>query len=221
MRLQSLRQQTPALDKSMTTRWKRTIITFAPTPSTTRCRVNRMQINAAKSARTDATPVAEPMVFANATDATVQPDRPDHSRNTERPEEPIKRPPTPRSQLQQYVRPLIDRLQNADGTPKITDPRELWGFRQDVQHLVRRGTAERSRTVAFQGMLGNVLDATDNQIEAAAPGYKANLRDDYRNRFTEEIDAMDALNAERFKLFDSQNKPGNYNAVRGLMRRMI
>ena len=25
------------------------------------------------------------------------------------------------TQLQQYVRPLIDRLQNPDGTPKITD----------------------------------------------------------------------------------------------------
>ena len=31
---------------------------------------------------------------------------------------------------------------------------------------------------------------------------------------------MEALNAERFKLFDSQNKP-NYNAVQGLMRRII
>jgi hypothetical protein len=31
---------------------------------------------------------------------------------------------------------------------------------------------------------------------------------------------MDALNAERFKLFDSQNKP-NYNSVQGLMRRII
>ena len=68
-------------------------------------------------------------------------------------------------------------------------------------------------------MLGKVLDITDDRLEAAAPGYKAKLRDDYRER-SREIDAMEALNAERFKLFDSQNKP-NYNAVQGLMRRMI
>ena len=64
-----------------------------------------------------------------------------------------------------------------------------------------------------------MLDTTDDQLEAAAPGYKAQLRDDYRTR-SREIDAMTALNDERFKLFDSQNKP-NYNALQSLMRRMV
>ena len=210
--LQSLRQQTPALDKSMTTDEAHN--NNIRSNAINNALPGQVQITAAKSARTDAMKVAEPIVFANSTDAAVQPivegiqkilNDPKNRQN---------------SQLQQYVRPLIDRLQNADGTPKITDPLELWGFRQDVQHLTsgaaQRGDPNLSRV---SGMLGNVLDATDNQIEAAAPGYKANLRDDYRNR-SREIDAMEALNAERFKLFDTQNKP-NYNAVQGLMRRIV
>ena len=212
-RLKSLRQQTPALDAQMT----------ADENFNNNLRYNainnaipgRVQIQAAEAARTQAMQTAEPQVFSgpNVTDANTQPivqdiqdilNDPKNRQNT---------------QLRQYVRPLIDRLVNPDGTPKITDPRELWGWRQDVQHLTSKaaqiGDPNLSRV---SGILGKVLDTTDNQIEAAAPGYKAQLRDEYRTR-SREIDAMTALNDERFKLFDSQNVP-NYNAVQGLMRRI-
>ena len=103
---------------------------------------------------------------------------------------------------------------------KITDPRELWGWRQDVQHLTSKAAQMGDPNLSrVSGILGKVLDTTDDQLEAAAPGYKAQLRDDYRTR-SREIDAMTALNDERFKLFDSQNKP-NYNALQSLMRRMV
>jgi hypothetical protein len=209
--LKSLRQQTPELDAKMT----------ADEAHNNNIRTNainnalpgQVQINAAKTARQDAMQAAEPRVFANAGDADVQPIV-DHIQDVLN--DPKNRQNT---QLQQYVQPLIDRLQNADGTPKITDPRELWGFRQDVQHLTS-GAAQRSdpNLARVSGVLGGVLDTVDNQIEAAASGYKAQLRDDYRAR-SQQIDAMEALNAERFKLFDSQNKP-NYNSVQGLMRRI-
>ena len=105
------------------------------------------------------------------------------------------------SQLRQYVRPLVARLQNPDGTPKITNPLQLWGWRQDVQHLTSGAAQAADPNLSrVSGMLGRVLDTTDNQLETAAPGYKANLRDEYRTR-SNEIDAMEALNAERFKLF--------------------
>jgi hypothetical protein len=209
--LKSLRQQTPVLDAQMT----------ADENFNNNLRYNeinkaipgQVQIKAAQAARTEAMQTAEPKVFANATDADVQPivkdiqdilNDPKNRQNT---------------QLGQYVRPLIDRLVNPDGTPKITDARELWGWRQDVQHLTSKaaqiGDPNLSRV---SGILGRVLDTTDDRIEAAAPGYKAQLRDDYRTR-SQQIDAMEALNAERFKLFDSQNKP-NYNAVQSLMRRI-
>lgn len=210
--LQSLRQQTPALDKSMT----------ADENHNNNIRANainntipgQVQIGAAKTAREEAMKAAEPKVFENATDADVQPIVKDIQDILNDPKN------RQNSQLQQYVRPLIDRLQNEDGTPKITDARELWGFRQDVQHLTS-GAAQRSdpNLSRVSGMLGKVLESTDDRIEAAAPGYKAQLRDDYRTR-SREIDAMEALNAERFKLFDSQNKP-NFNAVQGLMRRIV
>jgi len=210
-RLKSLRQQTPGLDAQMT----------ADENFNNNLRYNainnaipgQVQITAARTARQSAMEAAEPKVFAKATDADVQPivediqdilNDPKNRQNT---------------QLRQYVRPLIERLVNPDGTPKITDPRELWSWRQDVQHLTSKaaqiGDPNLSRV---SGILGRVLDTTDNQIEAAAPGYKPQLRDDYRTR-SREIDAMEALNAERFKLFDSQNIP-NYNAVQGLMRRL-
>jgi hypothetical protein len=210
--LKSLRQQTPALDAQMTA--DETHNNNIRTNAINNALPGQVQINAAKTARQDAMQAAEPRVFANAGEADVQPIV-DHIQEVLN--DPKNRQNT---QLQQYVQPLIDRLQNADGTPKITDPRELWGFRQDVQHLTS-GAAQRSdpNLSRVSGVLGGVLDTTDNQIEAAASGYKAQLRDDYRTR-SNQIDAMEALNAERFKLFDSQNKP-NYNSVQGLMRRMV
>ena len=212
-RLKSLRQQTPALDAQMT----------ADENFNNNLRYNainnalpgRVQIQAAEAARTKAMQTAEPQVFSgpNVTDADVQPiaktiqDILDDPKNRQN------------SQLQQYVKPLLGRLVNPDGTPRITDPRELWGWRQDVQHLTSKaaqlGDPNLSRV---SGFLGKVLDSTDGQIEAAAPGYQAKLRDEYRTR-SREIDAMTALNEERFKLFDSQNVP-NYNAVQGMMRRI-
>ena len=89
-------------------------------------------------------------------------------------------------------------------------------FRHLTSSAAQRGRPESG--TRFRNA-GKVLDTTDNQLEAAALGYKANLRDDYRTR-SNEIDAMEALNAEQFKLFDTQNKP-NYNAVQGLMRRIV
>jgi hypothetical protein len=174
----------------------------------------QVQITAARTARENAMRAAEPKVFGNATDADVRPivetiknvlADPKNRQNT---------------QLGQYVRPLINRLVKPDGTPKFSDPRELWSFRQDVQHLTS-SAAQRSdpNLSRVSGILGGVLESIDNQIEETAPGYKAQLRDDYRTR-SQQIDAMEALNAERFKLFDSQNKP-NYNAVQGLMRRIV
>ncbi len=211
-KLKSDREQTPPLDKATT----------ADENHNNNIRTNainntipgQVQITAAKTAREDAMKAAEPKVFENATDADVRPivqhlqevlNDPKNLENT---------------QLQQYVRPLIDRLQNPDGTPKITNARQLWGWRQDVQHLTSGAAQATDRNLTrVSGVLGGVLEATDDAIEGAAPGYKAQLRDDYRNR-SREIDAMEALNAERFKLFDSQNKP-NYNAVQGLMRRIV
>ena len=210
--LKSLRQQTPELDAKMT----------ADENHNNNLRYNainsaipgQVQITAAKTARQEAMEAAKPAVFRNATDADIQPivrdireilNDPENRQNT---------------QLRQYVQPLIDRLVNPDGTPKIVDARELLSWRQDVQHLTS-GAATRAdpNLSRVSGILGKILDTTDNQIEAAANGYKAKIRDEYRTR-SQEIDAMEALNAERFKLFDSQNVP-NYNAVQGLMRRIV
>jgi hypothetical protein len=156
----------------------------------------------------------EPKIFANATDADVAPIVKDIQDILSDPKN------LENSQLKQYVRPLIARLQNPDGTPKITNPLQLWSWRQDVQHLTSGAAQAVDQNLSrISGLLGRVLEKTDNQIEAAAPGYKAGLLDEYRTR-SRQIDAMEALNAERFKLFDSQNKP-NYNAVQSLMRRMI
>jgi hypothetical protein len=209
--LKSLRQQTPKLDAQLTA--DETHNNNVRTNAINNALPGQVQINAAKTARQEAMTAAEPRVFANATDADVQPIV-DHLQG-------ILADPKNRqnTQLQQYVKPLIDRLQNADGTPKIIDPKELWGFRQDVQHLTSNAAQRSDPNLSrVSGILGGVLDVTDNQIEAAASGYKAQLRDDYRTR-SRQIDAMEALNAERFKLFDSQNVP-NYNAVQALMRRI-
>jgi hypothetical protein len=209
-----LRQQTPEFDADATT--AENFNNNLRANAINNALPGRVQIQAAEAARTQAMKTAEPQVFGgpNVTDADTQPvvqtiqdtlNDPKNRQNT---------------QLQQYVKPLLDRLQNPDGTPKITDPRELWGFRQDVQHLTSKAAQLSDPNLSrVSGILGGVLERIDDQIEAAAPGYKAQLRDDYRER-SRQIDAMTALNEERFKLFDSQNKP-NYNAVQSLMRRIV
>lgn len=210
--LNSLREQTPALDKEMTANenHNNNIRTNAIQNALPR----KEQIEKAQAAREKAMMEAEPQVFANATDADVRP----IARHIEDElSDPKNRQNT---QLGQHVRPLIDRLVNEDGTPKITDPKELWSFRQDVQHLTSKDAQSTDRNLKrISGILGKVIETIDDQIEAAAPGYKAKLRDDYRTR-SREIDAMEALNGERLNLFDSQNKP-NYNAVQRLMKRIV
>ena len=210
--LQSLRQQTPPLDAKMTADENHNNNITAN--AIENAIPGQVQIRAAKDARQAAMETNEPKTFANATDADVRPvvkeiqDILNDPKNLEN------------SQLRQYVRPLVARLQNPDGAPKITNPLQLWGWRQDVQHLTSGAAQAADPNLSrVSGLLGRVLDTTDNQLETAAPGYKANLRDSYRTR-SNEIDAMEALNAERFKLFDSQNKP-NYNAVQSLMRRVV
>lgn len=209
--LKSLREQTPELDKKMT----------ADENHNNNIRYNaiqttlpgQVQISAKKAAREKAMNEAKPAVFRNAADADVQPiaremqdilNDPENRQNT---------------QLRQYLAPLIERLINPDGTPKFVDARELLSWRQDVQHLTS-GAATRAdpNLSRISGILGKVLDVTDNQIEASAPGYKVKLRDEYRQR-SREIDAMEALDAERTKLFDSQNVP-NYNALQNLLKRI-
>jgi hypothetical protein len=210
--LKSLRQQTPALDAKMT----------ADETHNNNLRYNainnaipgQVQITAAKTARKEAMQAAEPEVFHNATDADVLPIVSEIKAILSEPKN------LENMQLQQHVRPLIARLVNPDGSPKIVDPRQLWGWRQDVQHLTSSDAQRADPNLRrVSGHLGRVLDVTDDRIEAAAPGYQARLRDEYRTR-SNEIDAMVALNAERFKLYDSQNVP-NYNAIQSLMRRII
>jgi hypothetical protein len=210
--LKSLRQQTPELDAKMTR--DETHNRNIQTNAINNAIPGRVQIVAAEKARKAAMEAAEPEVFANATAADPLPivkeiqDILNDPKNKEN------------SQLRQYVKPLIERLQNPDGTPKITNPLQLWSWRQDVQHLTSGAAKAADPNLSrVSGMLGRVLDVTDDRIEAAAPGYQARLRDEYRTR-SREIDAMEALNAERFKLYDSQNVP-NYNAIQSLMRRII
>jgi hypothetical protein len=211
--LKALRQQTPALDAQMT----------ADEAHNSNIRSNainsaipdRVVIQRAEGDRQAAMEAAKPRVFnAGNAAADVQPivdnikeilNEPEIRQNT---------------QAQQYIKPEIDRLIDENGNPKITDPRELWGWRQDIQHKTSSAATQADPNLSrVSGLLGRVLDTTDNAIEAAAPGYKAQIRDDYAAR-SKNIDAMVALDAERNKLFDSQNVP-NYNAVQGLMRRIV
>lgn len=210
--LNSLREQTPALDKEMTANENHN--NNIRTNAIQNALPGKVQIEKAQAAREKAMMEAEPQVFAKTTDADVRP----IARHIEDElSDPKNRQNT---QLGQHVRPLIDRLVNEDGTPKITDPKELWSFRQDVQHLTSKDAQSTDRNLKrISGILGKVIETIDDQIEAAAPGYKAKLRDDYRTR-SREIDAMEALNGERLNLFDSQNKP-NYNAVQRLMKRIV
>ena len=114
---------------------------------------------------------------------------------------------TPRNRqndkLQSTIGPLVDRLVNADGTPAITDPMELYGFREQVNRMLSKASQAADPTLAhISGQLGEIIKATDGQIEAARPGYRTYMNN-YANA-SRPIDTMEALQGLEPSLYDTQ-----------------
>lgn len=123
------------------------------------------------------------------------------------------------SQLNGYVKPLLDRLINEDGTAKITNPEELYGFREDLNRMRSKASQAGDPNLSHvSGELGDIIAATDQAIEKAAPGYRQYM-DNYAEA-SRKIDEMQVLQGHEKGLYDAQNRI-TYNKVQTMMRNIV
>lgn len=120
--------------------------------------------------------------------------------------------------LQQYVKPLLDRLKASDGTLK-TDPEQLYGLREDISRMQSKAARAETPTLDHvTGQLGDIKTALDAAIEKGAPGYQQYLKN-YADA-SRPIDTMQALQAHEPKLYDAQNRM-TYSKVQTMMRQIV
>jgi hypothetical protein len=123
------------------------------------------------------------------------------------------------TELQTYVRPLLNRLQDADGVARITDPAELIGFRQDVNRMLSKTSQAATPNLAhISDELRSIVGATDDAIEAARPGY-AQQRANYAN-YSRQIDEQNVLQGFEPRLYGANNQM-QYSRVQNMMRQIV
>lgn len=122
-------------------------------------------------------------------------------------------------ELRKYVAPLLDRLENPDGTPKIVDAEELYSLRKNLDRKRSKASqAEDKNLTHVSAELGEIIGAVDKAIEAGAPGYRQ-----YMDNYAEAsrlIDEQQVLQDHRNGLFDSKGRM-TYNGVQRMMRNIV
>lgn len=104
--------------------------------------------------------------------------------------------------VQKVIRPLIDRMVNEDGTAKITDPREWWGMRQQIDRWTSKRMETDDPNLHYAAHdLNQIANVIDQQIEKVAPGYDAMIAK-YAEH-SRNIGAMRVLQDEAKKVYTS------------------
>jgi hypothetical protein len=103
--------------------------------------------------------------------------------------------------VQQYVKPLLDRLQDQDGNLKA-DPEQLYGLREDITRMLSKTARAETPTLDHvSGQLQTIKGALDDVIEEGAPGYQQYLQN--FAAASKPIDEMQTLQDYRPKLTDA------------------
>ena len=122
--------------------------------------------------------------------------------------------------VQAVLRPLLERLENADGTAKIPDPLEMWGLRQQIDRMTsKRSQAEDSNLHYAAGQLGKVSDVMDQQIEKVAPGYDDMIAN-YANH-SRKMDEMKVLQDAEPGLLRGPGQSMTFNDMQRFMRQVV
>lgn len=120
--------------------------------------------------------------------------------------------------VQTYIKPLLARLKNADGTLK-TDPEQLYGLREDVARMQSKAAKAETPTLDHvNGQLQQIKSALDGAIEKGAPGYQQYL-DNY-SAASRPIDTMQVLQSHENKLYDTQGRM-QLSRVQGMMKNIV
>jgi hypothetical protein len=121
--------------------------------------------------------------------------------------------------VQKILRPLLDRMQNADGSPKILDPQEWWGLRQDIDRMTSPRMQSDDPNLHYAAhQLNEVSNAIDTQIEKVAPGYDAMIA-----KYAEHsraIGAMRVLQDEAKKVYTAGGRM-TFEGVQRMMKHIV
>jgi len=130
--------------------------------------------------------------------------------------EPANKQNTP---VQKVLRPLLDRMQNEDGSPKILDPQEWWGLRQDIDRMTSPRMQSDDPNLHYAAhQLNEVSNAIDRQIEKVAPGYDAMIA-----KYAEHsraIGAMRVLQDEAKKVYSAGGRM-TFEGVQRMMKHIV
>jgi hypothetical protein len=124
------------------------------------------------------------------------------------------------SAVQSVLRPLIDKLQNADGTAKILDPEEMWGLRQEIDRMTsKRMMADDNNLHYSARQLSDVSNVIDKQIEKVAPGYDAMIAK-YAEH-SRNMEAMKVLQDAEPSLLRGAGQTMTFNDFQRFMRQVV
>jgi hypothetical protein len=120
--------------------------------------------------------------------------------------------------LQSYIKPLLDRLRDADGNFK-SDPEALYGLREDLNRMRSKQSQSQDRNlVHVQGELGGVIKTLDAAIETGAPGYRNYMQNTAAS--LAKRDAMETLRGHESDFYDSQNRI-QFSRVQRVMKDIV
>lgn len=123
-----------------------------------------------------------------------------------------------RDVVKKYVTPYLEKLRNADGTPK-TDPLSLYGVRENItDQLSKLGSQEFPGVGLVEGHLIQVKNALDGAIEAGAPGFAA-YRENYANA-SRPIEAMQRLQDAKLKLTNGSDRTITFGKFDSMMKNL-
>lgn len=116
----------------------------------------------------------------------------------------LKGPDSKRDVIVKQIGAVRDKLFDRDGKPE-TDPEMLYGVRKDINdRLSKEAAREDPMSQRAAGLLIQMRNVLDQQIEAAAPGFKHYLEQWHAD--SKPIDAMSVLQKWEPRLFDSKGK---------------
>jgi hypothetical protein len=121
--------------------------------------------------------------------------------------------------VQQYVKPLLARLYDPDGTLK-TDPEQLYGLREDVNRMLSKTAKAETPTLNHvAGQLQDIKGALDDVIEKGAPGYQQYLQN--FAQASKPIDTMEMLQEYRPKLTNGANRMLTFGKFDKMMKDIV
>jgi len=121
--------------------------------------------------------------------------------------------------VEQSLNSVVKQLKDSKGNP-VTDPEILYGVRKHIDDMVsKEAQREKPLNARVEALLLDVKSQLDQQIEAAAPGFRNYLKN-YAEA-SKPIDVMSLLQEAAPNLFQGANRTITFNRYDRFMRDLI